>query len=64
MDEFWSAVCSGDLESDEEYYQAGGKNNQRFGDSLIMGAVRNGQYEMVRLLRSHGKVIEEYEEDE
>ncbi len=69
MDYLWTAVCSGDLATVEEYYTAGGNADVRyakFGDnhSLIMGALRNGQVEMIRLLCSHGEDIEDFEEDE
>ena len=69
MEELWTAVCSGDLPAVTEYYKNGGEANiryLRFGEdhSLIMGAVRNGQLDMVRLLRSYGEDIAPYEEAE
>ena len=69
MEELWTVVCSNNLETVEKYFSSGGLTNQRyekFGNmvSLIMGAVRNGHVDMVRLLRSYGETIEDYEEDE
>ena len=69
MEELWTAVCSNDIPTVEKYFSSGWGVNQRYprfgvSHSLIMGAVRNGQIEMVRLLRSYGEEIEDYEEDE
>lgn len=69
MEELWTAVCSGDLPAVTEYFENGGEVNNRYfrfdeDHSLIMGAVRNGQVEMVRLLRSYGEEIAPYEEAE
>ena len=69
MEELWTAVCSGDQPAVTRYFENGGEANIRyfrFGEehSLIMGAVRNGQVEMVRLLRSYGEEIAPYEEAE
>ena len=69
MEELWTAVCSNDIPTVEKYFSSGWSVNQRYprfgmNHSLIMGAVRNGQIEMVRLLRSYGETVEDYEEDE
>lgn len=55
MEELWTAVCSNDMPTVEKYFSSGVAVNQRyprFGVShfLIMGAMRNGQIEIVRLL--------------
>ena len=70
MNEIWTAVCSGDTEYVKKYFSSTdavlNRRYSRFGSnhSLIMGAARNGQYEMIRLLMSFGEKIEEYEETE
>ena len=69
MEELWTAVCSNDMPTVEKYFSSGVAVNQRYprfgvSHSLIMGAVRNGQIEIVRLLRSYGETVEDYEEDE
>lgn len=69
MGELWTAVCLNDIPTVKNYFSSGGQINQRYwkfgtNHSLIIGAVRNGYVEMVRLLRRYGETIEEHEEDE
>ena len=68
-DYLWNAVCSGDITTIKEYYRSGGKVNlkyPRFGTdhSLIMGAVRNKEFEAANLLADYGENISHKEAKE
>ena len=69
IDELWTAACSGDLQTLQNYYNAGGEPNrryERFGKkhSLIVGACRNGYMAIVDYLYSWGEKPLPYEEEE
>lgn len=56
----WEAACSGEIETLKAYYENGGKIGRtwlKFGSyhSLVAGAWRNGNYEVVRYLLSMGE---------
>ena len=61
-EELWTAVCSNDIDKVKEYFEKGGETNLRYNrfdrdNSLIMGALRNGNTEMVELLKQYGEEI-------
>lgn len=65
----WGYACSGDIEGLKEYYNNGGTTGKtyfKFGEhhSLIMGAFRNRQYEVVDYLLSVGEKVTEKEWNE
>lgn len=69
IDELWTAACSGDLQTLQNYYNAGGEPNrryERFGKehSLIAGACRNEYMTVVDYLYSCGEKPLPYEEEE
>ena len=69
IEALWTAVCSDDQDTVRAYFDDCGEVNRRinrFGanHSLIMGAMRNGHFAMVRMLLSYGETIEGYEESE
>ena len=69
IDDLWEAVCSDDRSIVRNYYKNGGTKNLRypkFGHehSLIMGAFRNENYDMYKLLISYGETITSSEESE
>lgn len=58
----WTNVCSNRIDAVKKYFENGGKTNLRYNrfdkdNSLIMGALRNGNTEMVELLKSYGETI-------
>lgn len=58
----WTNVCSNRINAVKKYFENGGKTNLRYNrfdkdNSLIMGALRNGNIEMVELLKSYGETI-------
>lgn len=69
IDDLWLYACCGDIERLKKYYENGGEVNRRyyrFGiyHSLIAGAYRCSNYDVVRLLLDNGETIEEYEREE
>lgn len=66
----WSYVCSNELDLAKKLLDSGVVNpNARYNrfnndNSFIMGALRNGNYEMVDLLKSYGGTITKKEVDE
>lgn len=65
----WSAVCSGSVNTIKKYFEKGNKPNKRyprFGTyhSLIMGALRNGRYDIAELLQSYGETVTDEEKEE
>lgn len=69
LEKLWEAACSGDLETLKKYYDNGGEPNQRYyrfntHHSLIAGAYRNKQMEVVRYLYEVGERPEEHEKEE
>lgn len=69
LDNLWTAVCCNDIEYIKNYYENGGTPNKRynsFGDnhSLIMGALRNKNYNMADLLIRNGETLVAGEIDE
>lgn len=62
VDDLWSWVCSNNIDKVVEYFENGGKvglKYPRFGTnhSLIMGAVRNGNYELANILADYGEDV-------
>ena len=62
INKLWEYACSGNTEKLKEYYENGGSINNRyfrFGEShsLIMGAVRNSQFDTVEYLMSVGEEL-------
>ena len=62
----WTAVCTGNINQVKKYYENGGMPNRkypRFGTdhSLIMGAVRNRNFEMANLLADYGENVSKEE---
>lgn len=69
LEKLWEAACSGDIETLKKYYDNGGEPNQRYYrfntyHSLIAGAYRNKQMEVVRYLYEVGERPEEHEKEE
>ena len=67
IDELWDAVCRNDQDKMKAYYENGGETNLRYpkfrtNHSLIMGAFRNGNYDMCELLISYGETVTPEEE--
>ncbi len=65
----WTAATSNDLDYIHNHFKNGGKPNQRFNGfgtnhSLIMGAVRNGNWDMVDALKGYGETILPEEQEE
>lgn len=68
-EQVFSYACSGNLSAIIEYYLQGGDLNvtyNKFGEehSLIMGAFRNRQYDVVIWLKRHGCVLTSNEQRE
>jgi len=66
MDVIWNAVCSNNIAVVQDYVRHGKDLNRRykaFGKkhSLIMGALRNRNYDMVRYLMNNGGTITQEE---
>ena len=66
IDNLWTAVCCGDNKYLQNYYNNGGEPNKRYHKfnkehSLIMGALRNNNYDTVKLLKANGETILEDE---
>lgn len=62
LENLWTAVCCNDLKYMKEYYANGGEPNKRYSkfehdNSLIMGALRNKNYDMVELLKENRETI-------
>ena len=62
IEELWGWVCSNDIDNVVNYYNRGGevgRKYNRFGydNSLIMGAVRNGNYELANILADYGEDV-------
>lgn len=69
ISDLWTAVCNDDRDYMTQYYSNGGEPNRRYcafrrNNSLIMGAFRNRNYEMVKLLQENGETVEPYEAEE
>lgn len=67
--DLWEAACYGDLDTLKNYYENGGETGYRYfafgkNNSLIAGAYRNGNYDVVRYLISRGEAIEDHEKHE
>ena len=69
LENLWIAVCCNDIEFMKNYYDNGGTPNKRYNkfnndNSLIMGALRNKNYDMVELLKQNGEtlLVDEVEE--
>ena len=69
LENLWIAVCCNDIEFMKNYYDNGGTPNKRYNkfnndNSLIMGALRNKNYDMVELLKQNGEtlLVDEIEE--
>ena len=69
LENLWIAVCCNDIEFMKNYYANGGTPNKRYkkfnyDNSLIMGALRNKNYDMVDLLIRNGETLVAGEIDE
>lgn len=70
IEQLWSAACSGDIDTLKQYYRhESDVINRRYSKfkrehSLIMGAFRNRQFEIVDYLLSVGETVTEQEEEE
>ena len=69
LENLWTAVCYNDIEFMKNYYANGGIPNKRYkkfnnDNSLIMGALRNKNYDMVDLLIKNGETLVVGEIDE
>lgn len=65
IEKLWTAACNNDIEFMKEYYERGGMPNKRYNkNSLIMGALRNKNYNMVELLKQNGESLLAGEIDE
>ena len=67
IEKLWEAVCSGDIDILKQYYKtAENIRYQKFGreHSLIMGAFRNSQWEVIDYLLSIGETITQEEKEE
>ena len=65
----WTAVCNKKYDRVRKYFESGKEPNKRYSrfggeSSLIMGALRNGDMEMVDLLKSFGETIIDDEKKE
>lgn len=62
LENLWTAVCCNDLNYMKQYYANNGESNRRYNkfnnnNSLIMGALRNKNFDMVELLKEYGETI-------
>lgn len=67
IEKLWEAACSGDINILKQYYKtAGNIRYQKFGreHSLIMGAFRNSQWEVIDYLLSIGESMTQEEKEE
>lgn len=67
IEKLWEAACSGDIDILKQYYKtAGNIRYQKFGreHSLIIGAFRNNQWEVIDYLLSIGETITQEEKEE
>lgn len=65
IENLWTAVCSNDIEFMKNYYASGGIPNKRYNNnSFIMRALRNGNYNMVELLKQNNETLIAGEIDE
>ena len=67
-EKLWTAVCCGEIETLKDYYQNGGevgRTYKKFGKShsLIAGAYRTGNYDIVHYLLEVGEKLEKDETD-
>ena len=65
----WEYVCNGDIEKLKKYYSEHNEINRRYcrfnkEHSLIMGALRNNQFETVEYLISVGETITNEEKEQ
>jgi len=65
----WTAACNGNIKFIDEYFHNGGEVNKRVNlfnvnHSLIMGALRNKDYETAALLYDYGERVTKEEEKE
>ena len=69
IDELWTAACSNNQETIRAHYENGGERNLRYNafgieHSLIVGAYRNHNMDMARLLFSYGETVTDAEKQE
>ena len=65
----WEYACNGDIEKLKKYYSEHNETNRRYcrfnkEHSLIMGALRNNQFETVEYLISVGETITDEEKEQ
>ena len=65
----WKYACNGDIEKLKKYYSEHNETNRRYcrfnkEHSLIMGALRNNQFETVEYLISVGETITDEEKEQ
>ena len=65
----WEYACNGDIEKLKKYYSEHNEINRRYcrfnkEHSLIMGALRNNQFETVEYLISVGETITDEEKEQ
>ena len=65
----WEYACNGDIEKLKQYYSEHNEVNKRYYSfnkehSLIMGALRNNQFETVEYLISVGETITDEEKEQ
>ena len=65
-EKLFSYACNGNIKALKNYYDKGGKPNRRMHRfnteaSLIMGALRNHQFDTVKFLMANGEKITEEE---
>ena len=65
----WEYACNGDIEKLKKYYSEHNETNRRYcrfnkEHSLIMGALRNNQFETVEYLISIGENITDEEKEQ
>lgn len=65
----WGYACNGDIEKLKKYYSEHNETNRRYcrfnkEHSLIMGALRNNQFETVEYLISVGETITDEEKEQ
>ena len=65
----WEYACNGDIEKLKKYYSEHNETNRRYcrfnkEHSLIMGALRNNQFETVEYLINVGETITDEEKEQ